>query len=155
LMFWLLVVATSAAAADPVLDKVVDLYSMLSCNGCHMGETARDSLAHFTTLGGPRELLKSFAYRHYKMRDRVAKTLGEDAIAQDRFLESPAIDPYANGGKDHGSLSRMTDALGRDGEEVTQEEIQTLADWFDQGAPLPQDVLDEVFSQIKSDFKRR
>lgn len=138
-----LLVLGNLSHADTSLDRVVNLFMSRQCTGCHQGATARFSLASFTTAGGERELMKSFAYRHYQMRARVLKELGQGALKLVRYLESPTIDPPGK------TAELFANALTRDGEVISESDWGIIDGWFTEGAPLPADVLDEVFAEIR------
>ena len=61
LAFVLALLFVIGARAETTLEAVVRIYDHRACTGCHQGKTARTSMAYFTTMGGERELLKSFA----------------------------------------------------------------------------------------------
>lgn len=130
------------------IEPVIGVFMNRACGGCHRETTARQAFANFTIEGGEREFLKSLAYRHYSMRARVQETLGKKAFTVFPKLESASIDPFEKGAP-LGSFERFLENITRDGDAVSDKDREIVKQWFEKGAPLPKDILDEVYEEIR------
>lgn len=135
------------AATEPLTARVVEMIQTRGCAGCHYGKTAAESLAMFTVID-EWELMKSLAYRHFAMRERVAKALGANVLKDFPRLERPSIS------QQKGAANLFSNNLTRDGDGITDKEVETLRAWFAKGAPLPKEVMDEVFEEIRRRYDK-
>ena len=140
------------------LTGVLRVFDARNCGGCHRETTARLAMGHFTLEGGERELMKSFAYRHYKLRERVESELGRKAFVYYPLLGSPSIepatkDPLAGPRGYWASAQSFMSSITRDGESLSKQDENAILKWFADGAPLPRDVLDETFEEIRTSIR--